>query len=119
MAIPLSALVQAAPFNEETRKNILSKIDAGTLSPDQEAQLIDLAWDMIIKTYQAQLSVMVENARDDEREGKVTYSPADFTAMQDKLIASYTEKLRVAEAQEQIDEVREKLQQIQTEQTKE
>lgn len=110
MAIPLGSLVTVAPFDEETRKSILSRIEAGTLSADQELQLIDLAWDMIIKMYQAELSVLTENAMDDMREGKATYSPADFTAMRDQLIQSYMEKLRVAETQEQIDEVRQKLQ---------
>lgn len=109
MAIALTTLVKIAPFDEQVKKELLSKIDSFT--SDQKLELSDLAWKYLSNLYQAKLAVMVENARLDEAEGKKYYTPNDFTEMEAKLLFEFAQKLDATKSGENLQEVREKLKQ--------
>ena len=107
MSIDLKSLVRAAPFDDKTRQEILSKFDK--LSDDQKFKIQETCWAGLANQYQNRLAHEMNRMILEMAQRKGLYSQKDFTEMQTKLYHDFAEKLRAAGTEEELTEVREKL----------
>lgn len=105
--ISLEQLIQIASFPEETKRELVEKLE--TLSPDKRFELIQMCWALISADYQNKLSFERQKATLEMAKGEKTYSKEDFQEMEDKLFLELTNKLELTGNQEELEEVREKL----------
>jgi hypothetical protein len=104
--ITFSKLIRIAPFDEETRKDILSR--ESTLSEDQKREITDQAWDLITAEYQ----VNQDTKLDDEIEklgADKPFSEEIVKSVQSQMDMDFKKKLEGADTNEQIELVQDEL----------
>lgn len=106
--ITTKQLIQTAPFPEDVKIELLEKAD--TFSPDKKFELEETCWELISTDYQNKLRLKLQQAALEMAKGEKTYSKEDFKKMEDDLFLELTNKLNVLENQEEIENIRKKLQ---------
>lgn len=101
-------LIQVAPFDRETKKEILAK--EKDLTRAQKYEITALAWRLLTKDYKNKLAERVDLALLEMAQAKKDYTQSDFAEMQAELYMDFAKKLEVSENAEGIQEVREELQ---------
>lgn len=105
--ITFSKLVRLAPFDEETRKEILAK--EATMSEDQKREITELAWDMVTAEYQANADAQIDLEFEKLREENKPFSEEVNTAVHLQMDMDFDKKLEAADTSEQIEKVQEEL----------
>lgn len=109
MAISQKILIQVAPFDDETRADILKNLNQNTLDDDQKQQLNALCWELITKLYESEIAFRFERMHQEEMENNKSFTPEDYTGEKAKIILKFAEKLGSASSAEEITEVRKAL----------
>lgn len=110
--ITLKQLITTTPFTEEVRLQALQQAD--TLSPDQKQALEKLCWDTISQEYNNKISLIREKAMTESALGTKPFSDADIKQQEDALFIELVKKLEGAQTQEELEEVRARLEQEKT-----
>lgn len=106
--ITFQTLIKVAPFDTETRTAIERQM--GSLTPDQELKLTQLAWEMIATTFQARLNTEFDLELLAIREGKKQYDQAAFKTIEQRLLQELAVQLESADTEEQIEQVKQSIQ---------
>lgn len=106
--IDLQQLILIAPFPEDTRADLLTKIP--TFSDAQKRDLENLSWDLIRENYEEKISFESQNALTEVALGKKKADEVDLEKIENDIFNELTSKIDGINTQEQINEVREKLQ---------
>lgn len=107
--ITLKNLVKTAPFDEETRGVILSKIEKNELDENQKFQMSSLCWDMITTLFETELKIKFDGMMMEVAEGKSKYTQTDYINEKNKLMQEYAQKLEEVQSGEAIEEVKKQL----------
>lgn len=107
MAVDLKSLIRAAPFDEKTQREILSKFDK--LTDDQKFKLQEMCWTALANQYQNRLAYEMNRMILEMAQRKGLYGQQDLAEIQTKLSLEFAEKLRAAGTEVELEEVREKL----------
>lgn len=113
--IDLKQLIAVAPLSQEVKNDVLQKADS--LTPDQKLDIERTCWDLIIQEYQNKIGLLREKSLLGNFDGSPTLSVEDVKKEEEKLFLELVQKLNAAETQEDIQEIREKLTQVQNEQS--
>lgn len=105
--IDLKQLVHITPFPADVKHDLLEKVDS--LSEDKRYELTQLCWGAISTEHQNKLQFSFQKAMHEMATGKKTYSKEDFAKMEEVQLSELLRKLDVAENQQEIEEVRQKL----------
>lgn len=106
--IDLQQLIQIAPFPAETKADIVAKIN--TLSDQQKRDLENLAWDSIIEDYENKIAFATQTALTQMAIGQSSAKDVALEKIEDEVFNEFISKMEGINTQEQIEEVREKLQ---------
>ncbi|HVF69063.1 MAG TPA: hypothetical protein VNA13_00710 [Xanthomonadales bacterium] len=105
--ISIQQLINVAPFPQETKDELLAKCD--DMSDSKKIEVESLCWALISQWYQNELGARQEKAMLEMAEGGKISSKEDFAKMSDTLFAEIVGKFKVEESQEDLEEVRAKL----------
>lgn len=105
--ITLKKLITVAPFSEEVKTELLSKVD--TLSDAKKFELTDMCWMLISQWYHNEIRARYEIATLEMAEGKKTYTKEELAKIPDQLFDELMNKLKEAATAEEIEEVRGKI----------
>jgi len=100
----LTKLIHTAPFDEETRKELLGKLDS--LSEDQKRLITELAWTMLATNQEALYASKTDAALQEIYSGKVSYSPMMLDAIQEEVDLEFSKREEQADAAMQIKQVK-------------
>lgn len=105
--IELKALINATPFSEEKRGQLLSKLE--TMTESEKFRLSEICWTALSTLYQLRLKRTINFMMYDMAQGKKEYSRNDFEEAKAKLYYEFAQKLDVAETEVEMAEVKSKL----------
>ncbi len=108
MAVSLKTLITVAPFDNETRSQLLAKLDS--LNDDQKFRLSSACWTSLSQQFQARYKARVAQELLDIREGKKQFSKEEMQQIEQNLYQEFAKLLSSAETEEGIEEVRQELQ---------
>lgn len=106
--IDLVNLIQIAPFPDDVRADLAGKIP--NFSDDQKRDLENLAWDLIIESYENKVAFATETAMTQMALGQKKAAEVDLDKIEDDIFNELLTRMVGVNTQEQIQEVREKLQ---------
>lgn len=107
--ITVKQLIQAAPFPDDVKSEMISKTD--TFSPEKKYEVENLCWSLINAEIQNKLNYAIEkNIAESVFQDKDTH--LDVPALEQKLIEEVVQKFGETDTEEKIDEVRHKLQEL-------
>ncbi len=107
----LNQLIQIAPFPDDVRAELAVKIP--TFTDVQKRDLENLAWDLIRESYENKIAYETNIAMTEIALGKKKASEVDLGSIEENIFNELVSKIEGSKTQEQIEEVREKLQQAQ------
>lgn len=96
-----------APFDEETRKDILSR--ESSLTEDQKREITDQAWDLVTAEYQANQDAKLDDEIEKLRAENKPFTEEVNKAVQTQMDMDFKKKLEGADTNEQIEQVQEEL----------
>lgn len=105
--ITIQQLINVAPFPEETKKELLDSVD--TLSDSKKVEIEEACWMLISQWYHNELRARQEIATLQMANGEKTFSKEDFAKMGDDLFTEVLKKLEIEEDEEDLENVRKKL----------
>lgn len=112
MSVQLKTLLEATPFENQTKNQLLDKLDS--LTPDQQFRLSSACWTALSAKFQAKLKAEINLALLEVMEGKKKYTKEDFLNIENSLYAEFAKLLQSAQTEEEVGQVREELQKYMT-----
>lgn len=108
--ITVQSLITLAPFEEDIKTELLAKAD--TFDEGKKLELINMCWGLISQWYQSEIKhrhnlVLLEIA-----EGKKEYSEEELTKISKDVFSDLMGKLQETATEEDLEEVRDKLEDI-------
>lgn len=105
--IGLKQLIQVAPFPEDSRKELLEKMES--LSEDKKIELMETCWALISTQYQGKVQYELQKAMLEMAKGEKTYTKDDLSKIEDNLFLELTNRLQAAGSEDKIEEIRKQL----------
>lgn len=109
--IDLQQLITVAPLPQDVKNQALAQMDS--LSTEQKTAFEHLCWQAITQEYENKIALLRQKALLGGADGKTPLSPIEIKAEEDKLFMELVQKLNAAGTEEELQEVREKLEQVQ------
>lgn len=107
MFVTLKTLLHAAPFPQEEREALLKQYDQ--LSDEQKMRLSNAAWTALSAMYFGKLKYETDKLLLEIQDGKRKFNQNDFVEVETRLTHEFATKLKAAETQESLEEVRKNL----------
>lgn len=105
--IDLKQLIQIAPFPEDSKKELMEKMES--LSEDKKMELMETCWMLISTEYQGKLQHEIQKATLEMAQGDKNYTKDDLHKIEENLFLELTNRLQAVDSQEQIEKIRSKL----------
>lgn len=107
MAVTLKTLIEITPFDNQTRSQLLEKIN--TLSEDQKYRLSSACWTSLATKFQAQLKARTSRLLLEIQQGSKQFNKGDFQKIENDLYEEFAKLLQSAQSEEEIQQVRQEL----------
>lgn len=108
--ITIHNLITLAPFEEDVKTELLEKAD--TFDDGKKLELINMCWGLISQWYENEIQNRYNQALLEMAEGKKEYTKEDLAKISQDVFTELTNKLQGAVTEENLEEVREKLEVI-------
>jgi len=105
--ITFSKLIRIAPFDEETRKDILSR--ETSMTEDEEREITDQAWNLISAQYQVDMDDKLDEALTTMKSSDKPFVEEAKKSAQLQMDMEFKKKLEGADTNAQIEQVQEEL----------
>jgi len=109
MTVNLKTLIKAVPFKEETRQDLLKRLDS--LTETQKIDLSDTCWAVLAQMYFARLRYEKGKLMLEIQQGKREFNKQDFEEVKEKITKQFAKRLKSVQTEESIEQIRQKLQQ--------
>lgn len=106
--ITIKQLIQIAPFPEDTRQELLTKVDS--LTDAQKFDLEEKCWALISADYKNRLNFEIQKRTYEMAKGEKIYSKEYFKKMEHDLFLELANKINTQATQEEIENIRKQLQ---------
>lgn len=113
MAVTLKTLIEIAPFDNQTRSQLLEKLDS--LTEDQKFRLSSACWTSLAAKFESQYKARAAQLLIEAQQGTKKLNQDDFKKIEDELYSEFAKLLKSAQSDEEILEVRNQLKQYQIE----
>lgn len=109
MAVTLKTLIEITPFDDQTRQQLLAKLES--LTDDQKFRLSSACWTALATKFEAEYKAKVAGLSQQIQDGIQQYNQEEFKKIEEELYRQYAAMLKSAESEEEILEVRKQIEQ--------
>lgn len=108
--LTLNQLIKISNIPPKTKEDAIKNIDS--LNEDQKARLSQVCWESIYLMYENKARLEYDRMLEEMASGEKKYSPDDFNAIDDKIIADLLSRLDTTETQEELTKVKGELREV-------